>query len=408
MLIEFTVGNYLSFKEKKTFSLESTAIKEHPENVIDAGKYKLLRSAVIYGANSSGKSNLIKAFKFMNEIVVNSAKGSSTEEIKVQPFLLSIDTEQQPSYFEIIFLIEGIRYRYGFEADKKIVHSEWLFECKANKENQLFIREKDAIEVMNDFEEGKGLEIKTRDNALFLSVADQFNGTTSKKIINWFNNQVVFSGIQHESKRVLTSSLLSDSGNYLPSLVRDFLNSLYLGFNDIRLIKTEKGTESIVTEHNKYDELGNVIGKCDFQLLEQESSGTNKLYDIAGYLIYGLELGRLTIIDELDAKLHPLLTMAIIRLFNSSEYNKHNAQLIIATHDTNLLSYGFFRRDQIYFTEKNRFEATDLYSLVEYREPDGTKVRNDRSYEKDYIAGRYGAIPFFGDFSKLVNDGEGS
>ena len=127
---------------------------------------------------------------------------------------------------------------------------------------------------------------------------------------------------------------------------------------------------------------------------------------MAGHLIYGLKLGALTIIDELDAKLHPLLTMAIVKLFNSPIHNPENAQLIFATHDTNLLNYGCFRRDQIYFTEKDNFESTDLYSLVEYIEPDGTKVRNDRSFEKDYISGRYGAIPFVGDFSKLIANGQ--
>jgi len=409
MLIEFTVGNYLSFKDKKTLSLEAAAIKDNPENIIMAGKCKLLRSAVLYGANSSGKSNLIKAIEKMLEMIENSGKRSSTDELNIIPFLLSDETEQQPSYFEMLFLIDDIRYRYGFEADKKAIHSEWLFESKGNKEITLFIRQRDAIEVTNDFEEGKGLEEKTRDNALFLSVVDQFNGTIARKIIEWFNRQIVLSGIQHESKRGLTSLFLSDSNPSYNSLVKDFLNPLNLGFNDIELTKSEKvGNEKVLTSHNKYDKSGNIIGKCEFQLIEQESSGTNKLYDMAGYLVIGLKMGRLIIIDELDAKLHPLLTMAIIKLFNSTEHNKDNAQLIFATHDTNLLNYGCFRRDQIYFTEKNQLEATDLYSLVEYREAGGKKVRNDRSYEKDYISGRYGAIPYVGDFSKLYSNGKNS
>jgi hypothetical protein len=406
MLIEFTVGNYLSFKDKKTLSLEATAIKDNPENIIVNGKYKLLRSAVIYGANSSGKSNLIKAFERMREIVVNSIKQSSTDELGISPFLLSNETEQQPSYFEVLFLINGIRYRYGFEADNRTIHSEWLFEREGNKEINLFIREKDEIEISGDFEEGRSLEGKTRDNALFLSVVDQFNGVKSKQIIKWFSNLIVFSGIQHEKQRFLTTLLLNQI-DVFGSMIKDFLTPLSLGFNDIEIIKNDKaGSEQVITYHNKYDSYGNVIGKCEFKLLEQESSGTNKLYDMAGYLAIGLKFGGLTIIDELDAKLHPLLTMAIIKLFNSPKHNKKNAQLIFATHDTNLLNYGCFRRDQIYFTEKNHLEATDLYSLVEYREANGKKVRNDRSYEKDYIAGRYGAIPFIGDFINLFSNGK--
>lgn len=405
MLIEFTVGNYLSFKEKKTLSLEATAIKDNPENVISTGKYKLLRSAVIYGANSSGKSNLIKAFEAMREIVVNSSKSSSTDELNVQPFLLSTETEQLPSYFEILFLIDETRYRYGFEADKKTVHAEWFYERKANKETTLFLRDKDAIEVTKDFEEGKGLEERTRENALFLSVADQFNGLISKEIMKWFNTQIIFSGIQHEMKRSASTNFLQNE--FLSIWIKDFLSSLSLGFKKIEVIKNNDRTY-IATYHNKYDNSGNVTGECEFELLKHESSGTNKLFDMSGHILYGLKLGHLTMIDELDAKLHPLLTMAIIKLFNSPEHNDYNAQLVFATHDTNLLGSGCFRRDQIYFTEKNHVEATDLYSLVEYRDPEGKKVRNDRSYEKDYIEGRYGAIPYFGDFSKLLKNGESS
>jgi len=401
MLIEFTVGNYLSFKEKKTLSLEATAIKENPENIIEAGQYKLLRSAVLYGANSSGKSNFLRAMDRMCKIVMSSAQNNSASEIDVTPFLLSTETENQPSYFEIIFLINGIRYRYGFEADNKIIHSEWLFERKIKAEKPLFYRDKDLIEVTKGFEEGKGIEEKTRDNALFLSIVDQFNGAISKAIMTWFNAQRNLSGVQHEKDKGLTFAFLASEN--LNDWVKDFLAPFSLGFQDFE-VKDNK----IVTFHNKFDNGGNIITKYEFDLIKQESSGTNKLYDMAGHLIFGLKLGTLTIIDELDAKLHPLLTMAIVKLFNSPIHNPNNAQLIFATHDTNLLNYGCFRRDQIYFTEKNSFEATDIYSLVEYIEPDGKKVRNDRSFEKDYIAGRYGAIPFVGDFSKLISNGQSS
>lgn len=400
MLIEFTVGNYLSFKDKKTLSLEATAIKDNPENVIEAGKYKLLRSAVIYGANSSGKSNFIKALDRMRDIVMYSAKNNSTSEIDIVPFLLSTETEHKPSFFEIVFLIEGIRYRYGFEVDNKIVHAEWLFECKTNSEKLLFIREKGSIEITNNFEEGKGIEEKTRENALFLSIVDQFNGTISKKILEWFKMPRIFSGLTHEKEKGFTLSFLESER--LTVWIKDFLSPLGLGFQDFE-VKDKK----IVTIHNKFDKQGDIINKREFDLVHQESSGTNKLYDMAANLTFGLKLGALTVIDELDAKLHPLLTMAIVKLFNSPVHNTENAQLIFATHDTNLLNYGCFRRDQIYFTEKNSIESTDLYSLVEYIESDGKKVRNDRSFEKDYIAGRYGAIPFVGDFYKLIEDGTG-
>ena len=195
-----------------------------------------------------------------------------------------------------------------------------------------------------------------------------------------------------------------DRGNEM----RDFLQQFNLGFKDISYIKSDENFEKVMTYHNMYNTKGDISGFHAFDLTSQESSGTNKIYDLSGMIFLALNQGGVAIIDELDAKLHPLLTMAIVKLFHSPEHNPKNAQLIFATHDTNLLDKDIFRRDQIYFTEKNRFEATDLYSLVEYREPDGKKVRNDRSFEKDYIAGRYGAIPYIGDFSKLVKDGKGN
>jgi hypothetical protein len=178
-----------------------------------------------------------------------------------------------------------------------------------------------------------------------------------------------------------------------------------MGFNEYEVNRHKTNDENIIlTHHNKYDIHGNVVGNHWFDLFQEESSGTNKIFDIAGYIVAGLNLGCVTFIDELDAKLHPLLTMAIVKLFNSPENNPKNAQLIFATHDTNLLSYAAFRRDQVYFTEKNQVEETDLYSLVEFKDTNGVKPRNDRSFEKDYIHGRYGAIPFIGNFTNLIKD----
>ncbi len=407
MLIEFTVGNHLSFKDKKTLSLEASSIKEFEENTFKAGNYNLLKSAVIYGANSSGKSNLIKSFKTMQDIVEKSAKMSSTDKIDVKSFLLNTATENMPSHFEILILINGIRYRYGFEADENVIHSEWLFICKSKTEQLLFVRDRDKIEIAKEFKEGNGVAERTRDNALFLSACDQWNGEISKKIMNWFYQKAyIFSGLEHKAERSVTLGLATfpDSKHYIDN----FIAQLDLGFNEFKIDPYEKDDEiSIDTNHNKYDIDGNLIGNDWFELISQESSGTNKIFDFAGSVVGGLLLGCLTVIDELDAKLHPLLTLAIVKLFNSPEHNPKNAQLIFATHDTNLLSYGEFRRDQIYFTEKNRFEETDLYSLVEYKDPNGVKPRNDRSFEKDYINGRYGAIPFIGDFSNLLTNGQG-
>jgi len=426
MIIEFTVGNFLSFKEKKTLSLKATSITEYKDSTFTFGKNKLLKSVVLYGANSSGKSNLIKAMSIMKLIVMTSVEKSSISKNKVIPFLLNTKTENLPSFFEVVFLIGKTRYRYGFELDSAVVYGEWLFELKGKKEIPLFIREKDGIGITEDFEEGDGLESKTRDNALFLSVTDQFNGIVSGKIIKWFNNWATISGLRHENYRGVTFSLLEKKKSKAKLL--EFFKDLDLGFNEIKLRKEKfkkhllpndlpseiledivsdlqgKTIARIETIHKKFDEDGECIGEVSFDLRERESSGTNKVIDISGPIFDTLIDGGILVIDELDAKLHPLMTAAITNLFNSPEYNLKNAQLIFATHDTNLLSYGHFRRDQIYFLEKDKYEATDLYSLIEYKEDDA-KIRKDRSFEKDYITGRYGAIPFIGNFDKLLKNG---
>lgn len=402
MLIEFTVGNHLSFKDKKTLSLEASSIMEFEENTFKVGNYNLLKSVVIYGANSSGKSNLIHSFRSMQFIVQDSAKMSSTEKIDVKPFLLNSATEDSPSFFEVLLIIDNTRYRYGFEADQNIIHTEWLFSCKSKAEQLLFIRDKDKIEITKHFSEGAGVEAKTRENALFLSAVDTWNGNISKKIMSWFQIQILFfSGLSHEISRPAIVQRINKYSKFNED-IHNFMRNLNLGFNEFKV----DSRNIVLTNHKKYDAFNNLEGNNWFDLITQESSGTNKLFDLSGVILAALSLGYMLVIDELDAKLHPLLTMAIVRLFNSKEHNPKNAQLIFATHDTNLLNCGDFRRDQIYFTEKNQFEETDLYSLVEYKDANGVKPRNDSSFEKDYINGRYGAIPFIGDFSNLINNGQ--
>jgi AAA15 family ATPase/GTPase len=156
--------------------------------------------------------------------------------------------------------------------------------------------------------------------------------------------------------------------------------------------------------HKKFDKNNKKIGEVEFDMRSQESAGTNKMFNISGPIFDVLQDGGVLVVDELDSSLHPLMTLAITRLFNSDKDNSKNAQLIFSTHDTNLFSYGKYRRDQIYFVEKDKYGASDLYSLVEYREEDGTKVRKDRSFENDYIEGRYGAIPYIGEISKIITE----
>ena len=427
MLIEFSVSNYLSFKDKTSLSLLAASIKEHLDtNIFSSERYDLLKGAVLYGANASGKSNFIKAMSTMRRLVLFSFEKSSAEELGITPFLLSTEAENAPSLFEVVFLIDNVRYRYGFEVDDKAVHAEWLYEAAKQAEKPLFIREKDGIEEMEkSFPEGKDLEERTRDNALFLAVVDQFNGKTAKNIMQWFNSFITVSGLSHEDYKGVTFSLLEDRKTR--PLLLDFYKKLDLGFDDITTDKApfdpkelpddipESVVKQLITDlqgsfridsrtiHKKYDAKNKVAGKVEFDMRSQESSGTNKLFNISGPVFDVLNDGGVLVVDELDASLHPLLTLAITKLFNSAEFNRKNAQLIFATHDTNLLNYGNYRRDQIYFVEKDKYGASEMYSLVEYKE-EGKTIRKDRSFEKDYIEGRYGAIPLIGNLSTIVKE----
>ncbi len=426
MLLEFSVSNFLSFKAKTALSLAATSIKEHVDtNIFSTERRDLLKGAVIYGANASGKSNFIRAMSTMRRLVLQSFDQSSTDELDVTPFLLSTETEKAPSLFEAIFIIDNIRYRYGFEVDDKQVHAEWLFEASKIAEKPMFLREYDGIEVTKNFPEGKNLEERTRDNALFLTVSDQFNGRIAKKIMKWFNNFITISGLTLEGYKGVTFGMLDDKQTS-PTLL-NFYKRLDLGFDDIAINKkpfdpkelpkdmSENLVRQLVTDlegafkidiktiHTKYNDQGKAIGHVEFDMRSQESSGTNKIFNISGPVFDVLNEGGVLVVDELDASLHPLLTLAVTRLFNSKQFNPNNAQLIFATHDTNLLYYGNYRRDQIYFVEKDQYGASDMYSLVEYKE-EGKTVRKDRSFEKDYIEGRYGAIPFIGNLSNMVTE----
>ena len=403
MLLEFTVGNFLSFKEKKTLSLEAGSIKELKDNVVQEGKYKILRSAAIYGANSSGKSNFIKSLDFMVTIIKESSKLNSTDKLKVKPFLLNTETENQPSFFEILFTDSDKRYRYGFEVDNDKVHSEWLYILNQNlkKEELYFVREINGIGVADIFEEAKGLESKARDNGLFLPLADQFNIDVAKTIMQNINKLYVRSGLEHGDS-VFATNMMCDNDRDR-EILNTFIKKLDLGFQNFNLEQKE-GVDfgnRLRTLHNVYDNEGIVVSNYEFKLSDQESSGTNKIFDLSGFVLLSIQLGLVLIIDELDSKLHPILTQEIIKLFNNPETNPNNAQLIFTTHDTNLLGANLFRRDQIWFTEKDNIESTDLYSLLEFKDENGKTVRSDRSFEADYIKGRYGAIPYISNFQEI-------
>lgn len=418
MLLEFSVGNYRSFFDKKTLSMKAQNISEpNNDNVAIENSHRILKTLAIYGANSSGKSNLVKAFNTMIACVLFSVKLNDDDSLMYDPFLL-LRGNQAPTSFEIVFMHGSYCYRYGFSYLPSRIESEWLFVSSTprSKETYLYIREDDNIAINEKlFAEGIDLENKLNDNRLFLSLCAQLGGARSKSVLSWFQNKIhVISGLNNQGYRNF-SKLQFHQKTELSTKVLDFLKRLQVGFVDLET-KEEKPSipdeipdelKNLLTKtldrkehlelnsiHNVYNTEGIKDGVLDFAFYERESSGTIKLFDLAGPLFDTLNNSSVLVIDELDAKMHPLISQNIISLFNNETTNPNHAQLIFTTHDTHLLSTKNMRRDQIWFTEKNAMEQTDLYCLSDIVFPDGTKPRNNANYERNYIAGRYGAIPY--------------
>ena len=424
-IIQFSVSNYRSFKEPQAFSLEAAAIVSRDKrldetNVMESTDHRLLRSAAIYGANASGKSNFTSALNFFKRLILNSSKETQAEErIPTEPFLLAESSAREPSKFEAIFLVDGRRTRYGFQVTQERVVAEWLFEVRAKKETRLFTRDANGIEVARPFAEGKGLEGKTRNNALFLSVVAQFNGKISQRLQTWARSLNVVSGLSDNGYLGFTITAFEKGER--DSILR-FVRGLDVGITDVTVTRRslreslpanipeplrdflleqkDVDLNQVFTEHSVFSEDGAIVGVATFDLERNESEGTQKLFALSGPILDTLKRGNVLVVDELDARLHPLITCSLIRLFNSPLSNPHGAQLIFTTHDTNLLNHNLMRRDQVWFAEKDRVGATKLYSLAEYR------VRNDAPFEKDYIRGKYGAVPFLGSLEALM-DGSG-
>lgn len=426
MLIEFSVSNFLSFKDKISLSLIKSALKdkkidsENNFTKLPELNTEILNSAVVYGANASGKSNLVEALHFFKSFISSSAASIEAEGIDFRNFELSNDTEALPSEFEIVFVTSEHQYTYGFQINKTHVHAEWLYQRELKpraKEIELFYREQQNFnDIHEKFVISKELLEKNmiRPNALLLTVSAQFNNSVSQEIVKWLSRLNVISGNRDRLYSGYTLRRLKEP--LMAELILKMTQFADLGIDDLKLTSSggdeesfsnfdgtksnsskDKKREVLNSFHAKYDSDLKQSGLTSFNFFEDESEGTIKYFSLAGPIIDTLEKGQILFIDELDSKLHPLLTQSIISLFNNKKSNPNNAQLVFTTHDTNLLSAHIFRRDQIWFVQKNRYGSSELYSLADY------KVRNDASFEKEYLSGKYGAIPIINDFSKLFD-----
>ena len=422
-------------------NLRPSAPQLDRQNVVEVdSKLALLRTAIIYGANASGKSNLIKAASFMRHFVLNSARMQDEDAIPVEPSCLDESSSNSPAKFEIVFLLEGLQYRYGFSATKNRVVEEWLYFIRTKREVKLFTRVESELQIGSLFSEGRGLQEFDINNKLFLSVVAQSRKEGfAQKVRNWFLHsfstlsadedinfmpyimECIETGKHFSALREIVHRFdLDISGLNVAEIpipaniasLHDFIVEMTEGGSDSKPSQlklhdqtSERTLKQLRTVHDIRDKMGLVVEKREFPASEMESRGTTKLIALLGPLLDVLVNGKVLFLDEIDSRLHPMITAAIINLFNSPETNPKNAQLICNTHDTNLLDRHLFRRDQIFFVEKNGVSVSHLYSLADFKLKNShgadQKNGNESSFEKDYIQGRFGAIPYLGNFSSL-------
>lgn len=440
MLVDFTLRNFLSFKDEASLSmLAARSVKEHEScgdsetcNIINVphSDSKVLKAAAIYGANGSGKSNLLYAMSFFKQMVLDSFRNDSIlVGASEMSYKFSTESQEEPSSFEMMFIIGEIRYRYGFEIYKNSIESEWLFikPLESVRESYCFKREKKKITINpKTFKGAGGITSKTRDSALFLSTCAQFNVAVSMIIKEWFRNRFnILSGLddaihytanqflrdQEMQKRIVEFVKIIDLGiddiqvkereiNIVSEPVENMIRNISHKSNAMKSEFSDMNNVEILTAHKRYEN-----GHLKDTLMTPfgiESLGTKKIFGLLGPWFDTILNGGTLIIDEFGASLHTHLSIELLKIFQSS-INK-DAQLIIATHDTNLLRGELLRRDQIWFTEKNKQGESDLYSLVEYKINQANSVRNDAAYNKNYLHGKYGAIPYFGNIKQFITD----
>jgi AAA15 family ATPase/GTPase len=413
MLVEFRVKNFRSLRDEQVLSLVASKDKTLQDTHTLATGIKaapvLLRSAVLYGANASGKSNLIKALQYMRGVVLESASTVQPgQTFAVQPFRLDAKSADEPTEFEVTFLLDGVRYQYGFAMTTQRIVSEHLLVYKAFKPQRWFERHFDAASDTDIYEYGSGLkgaknvwEGATRPNALFVSMAVQLNSEALRPVFEWFADNLVIFNEQTKLNPQISIQWLKDPKGRKD--ICDFLSAADMSIADINVVtrkvpgqsvhfdlaagKTEVRSEEI-EEHQLHFSHVTENGQAVFELAD-ESNGTRNLLFLAGPVLGILGKGLTLVIDELDTSLHTLLVRDLVRLFHRPDVNSGGAQLIFTTHDTSLLDApDLFRRDQIWLVEKDRDQASALVALSEF------SPRKNEALERGYLMGRYGGVPF--------------
>lgn len=427
MLVEFRVRNFRSFRDEQVLSLVANSDTTLNKNCFAVGKLLLLKVAGIYGPNASGKSNLIKAMDTMRNIVLISAGTKPGGKVPVVPFLLDDGLKKQPSFFEVTFYHKNIRYQYGFTTTSKRIHDEWLIAYPKQYAQSWYERSFNEKNNKTDWKFGsflKGDKVtladKTREDCLFLSVGAQWNNEQLTTVYTWFKENLRVAPPK-EHFRPVTAKMLVNLEEHqvvrknLYKIVTELLKDADLGIHGVEVKKITANDIELPEEFSDEDRkrflkylkeeqplhvemLHRTVkaGKTIRLPLQEESDGTQRFFQLLGPWFETVAHGFTVFVDELEVSLHPLLTRELVKFIQNPKINKSGAQLIFATHDTTLLDPELFRRDQIWFTEKDNNGATNLYSMSDYKE---RRPRKGEAMQKGYLSGRYGAIPILEAFS---------
>lgn len=415
MLLEFSVENFMSFKEKATISLIPSRDKEHSENIIAQGKGKALNTILMYGANASGKTSIFKAMTVAIIMVRTSNNRQVNEILPIEPFAFSEECVNSPSKFEFRFIAnDGIKYVYGFSADRHYIHEEYLYKYSSRRPTKIFER-KDGEFDFTARESGildKLVQMNT-DNKLFLATATMWNAQSTKEAFEWLNSGIdtytdlmnitkdsvsAYQGDNAEEYLAFTEELLRESDINISKLdvniKKSQIDPKLLPFvpgivvNGQLIQPKEQNVLEIFATHDIYDENGNIEKRIKLTIAS-ESQGTQLMIFFGPLLRDTLLNGKTLVIDEIDRSLHTTLVKYLIDLFRNPAVNKSGAQLIATTHDTSVMTLEVFRRDQIYLAEKNNDNGESHVSSL-----DQFPVRKTENIQKGYLIGRYGAIPF--------------
>lgn len=408
MLIQFSARNFKSFKDPFTLDLftnKETAVS----NIIKSNFKNTYASAVFYGANGSGKSNILKAYNMMRNLVLNKDKVMlSTDRLKINTFKLSTESEDDTSAFDICFIYNKKKFKYGFEYDENIVYSEYLFVYETIQPTLIFEYDLDEDEGKIKCTKYKSLSQKKHlKNTLFLWDVDREDIEEAHEVLNWFKETIYieFSNARNVNPSYWNNLTKPDVKNIFQIFIHDAdfgIKDIYQDsrpvmdvYDKIPNLPKNSIVEEITvkTTHAKLDENNNFIGDEKFNLFDDESLGTQKYFYAIGPIINALKNGSTLFLDELDASLHPILTRRLVELFNNKEINGKGAQLIFTSQDTNLLDQTLFDKEQIWFVEKDKYGVSHLTGLSEYRD-----IRKQEKIEEKYIKGKYGAIPYLGEF----------